>query len=232
MSSLSVVIPVYNEIQTLGKVLNDCVLTLENLKIDYELVVVNDGSTDGSELVYLNFLENKKIIFINQEMNMGYGKAIETGIYAASNEWIVIIPSDDQFLISEFFKIWQQRKKGTIICGSRFNRKDSTQRKLISKLYNIFTRIVFGFNVSDIGWIKLYEQAFIKKIELKTSGFIIDTEIILNAKVRNYEILNVKVEHKERSYGESKINASKYIGIIRDIFTILKLKYESLQMQN
>lgn len=228
MSSLSVIVPVYNEVNTLKKVLDDILSTIGQLDIFYEVIVVNDGSSDGSENVNVDFVDNDKIYFLNHKMNRGYGKAIESGIQHAQNEWIVIIPSDDQFIVSELEKMWIQRKSGNIICGARKNRKDSFQRKVISKMYNLTTNVILGFSVVDIGWIKLYEKEFIQQIKLETHGFIIDTEIMLKASKKDYGMINVYVEHRERIHGESKIKLNKYWGIIRDMVKILKMKYGAM----
>src|SRR3989344_44612 len=102
--SVSVVLPAYNEAENLPNVLKRISEILGDLAWDYELIVVDDGSTDNTAHV-LAVVDNSKLTVVRHERNKGYGAALKSGFQRASKEWIFFMDSDGQFDIGEIERL-------------------------------------------------------------------------------------------------------------------------------
>ena len=157
MQSWSVIVPCYNEKQNIVLVLNKLSSVLKQLaKNDWEIIIVNDGSDDGSDGIIKNYINNKNYIkYIIHEKNYGIGKAIKTGLQNSSNENITIVPSDNQFDVSELLRFNSVPNR---IVYSLFRRKkyESFNRNVLSYSNKLLIKYLSGYNIKDINWITIF----------------------------------------------------------------------------
>lgn len=204
---ISVVVPVYNEEQSLLLFHKKITESLENLVNDYEIIFVNDGSNDESFNI-LNSLQknNRKIRLLNLEERKGQLYSLLKGIKISKGEIIITLDCDLQYDISEISKFYQKIEEGyEAVFGERKTRKDAFYRIIISKMANFIIRILTGTKVSDLGCsFNAFNRKIYKKIKSKYGKNIFITKPLL-AKFSK-KSLGIKVTHYKRKKGQSKNN--------------------------
>ena len=147
---LAVVIPVFNEEETIRKCVEDWVEVLSSLEIDFELIIVDDGSWDKSPLVLKEFEPRDQIRIITKP-NEGHGPSILLGYREASEaaEWVFQADSDNEISPHEFRNFWESRIGNDAVLGWRKDRQQTFIRKAISKIAGLVTRVFFGCRVRD-----------------------------------------------------------------------------------
>ncbi|MCL4374993.1 glycosyltransferase family 2 protein [Patescibacteria group bacterium] len=149
MTQLSLIFPVYNERLTIETVLQEWMVRLKQLKINYEMVVCEDGSTDGTSQL-LRAIKNKYRLVLNQSVRRrGYGPAVIDGIKTAKGEYLLSVDSDGQCDPADFISFWKRRGARQVIIGWRKKRVDAPQRLLFSYLFHqVFSRL-FPTSIHD-----------------------------------------------------------------------------------
>ena len=149
MYDLSVVLPVYNEVQTIETVLSSWQKLLDKQPLSYQFVVCEDGSSDGTSQL-LRRIRKRYKLHLNQKLERrGYGGAVIDGITSANSEYILSIDSDGQCDPKDFPKFWQSRRKAKVIIGWRIKRADNSQRKVFSFLFKTVFLLLFPTSVHD-----------------------------------------------------------------------------------
>jgi glycosyltransferase involved in cell wall biosynthesis len=209
---LSVVVPVYNEGKNILILLNKI---KENISIDDEIIVVEDGSVDNT-LDEIKKFECKLLI---HEKNIGKGQSLIDGIDSAKGDIILFLDGDGQDDPSEIPKLLDGINKGyDFVIGSRFVEDDKKKITRYTKtaLSNInwfgnkgltfFINFLFGLNIKDTqSGFKCFKRDSIKNLNLVSKKYEIETEIIIKSKRDKLKILEVPVFRYERKYGESKL---------------------------
>jgi glycosyltransferase involved in cell wall biosynthesis len=232
VQKLSIIIPAYNEEQTISAVLKN-VLDLQLYgNIEKEMIVINDCSKDSTaqqidDFAYAN--PDKNIISFHQPVNMGKGAAIHRGIDLASGDYIVIQDADLELEPSDINLLLEGLTKDNaqVIYGSRFLRNDHQNTKFVwhimgngflTKLSNIFS----GFRLTDMmTCYKLVPADILKKIELKENRFGFEPEVTLKlSKIKGLKIKEVPISYIARNKEEGKKISSK--DGMRVIYCILK----------
>ncbi|MFN5785075.1 MAG: glycosyltransferase family 2 protein, partial [Flavobacteriia bacterium] len=211
VQKLSIIIPAYNEEQTISAVLKN-VLDLQLYgNIEKEMIVINDCSKDSTaqqidDFAYAN--PDKNIISFHQPVNMGKGAAIHRGIDLASGDYIVIQDADLELEPSDINLLLEGLTKDNaqVIYGSRFLRNDHQNTKFVwhimgngflTKLSNIFS----GFRLTDMmTCYKLVPADILKKIELKENRFGFEPEVTLKlSKIKGLKIKEVPISYIARN---------------------------------
>jgi glycosyltransferase involved in cell wall biosynthesis len=149
--SLSVVLPAFNEEENIEKTVTQTISYLEKNIKEYEIIVVNDGSTDRTgEIVKEIATANNKVSLFNHPKNQGYGAALRSGFERGSLDYILLIYSDGQFDIRELDRFFPFLDHSTAVIGYREKRADSFIRTLNTWLYHVYIWIIFGLNVKNI----------------------------------------------------------------------------------
>ncbi|MFN5878346.1 MAG: glycosyltransferase family 2 protein [Flavobacteriales bacterium] len=232
VQKLSIIIPAYNEEQTISAVLKN-VLDLQLYgNIEKEMIVINDCSKDSTaqqidDFAYAN--PDKNIISFHQPVNMGKGAAIHRGIDLASGDYIVIQDADLELEPSDINLLLEGLTKDNaqVIYGSRFLRNDHQNTKFVwhimgngflTKLSNVFS----GFRLTDMmTCYKLVPADILKKIELKENRFGFEPEVTLKlSKIKGLKIKEVPISYIARNKEEGKKISSK--DGMRVIYCILK----------
>jgi glycosyltransferase involved in cell wall biosynthesis len=224
MLSLSIVIPAYNEANNLERTAEHVATIAEGLGMDYEIIVVNDGSIDKTEEV-AHQLEMRLPNFrlVGHKPNRGYGGALKAGYAAAIKEWIAIFPADGQFDFSEIQQLLAKTGEAELICGYRRRRQDPFMRLLNAWGWNNLVRLLFGYLCRDIDCgFKLFCRDILDQVPLESNGAMIDTEFLVGAKAHGYRIAEVAVTHLPRAEGNA--TGAKPIVILRAFRDLLRFR--------
>ncbi len=200
---VSIVLPAYNEALNLQPLLFEINEALGKLGWDYEVIVVNDGSSDGSrELLDGLAVHDSHLKPIHHERNRGYGGALQSGFAAATKPWIFFMDADRQFDIREIALLAEKSDRYDYIAGYRANRQDHWMRKLNAWLFHLGIAFCFGLWYRDIDCaFKLIRREIIERAKLESQGAFINTELLLRARQYGYRIFQLPVSHYPRTKG-------------------------------
>jgi len=204
MSSLSIVLPAYNEEANVESAVEQVSAVAQGLGMDYEIILVNDGSADRTGEVARE-LEPRIPHFrlVEHYPNRGYGGALKAGFAAATKEWVAFVPADNQFDFNEIHLLLDALDGTDIVSGYRAKREDPFVRKLNAFGWNTLVRLLFGTLCRDIDCgFKLFRREVLDHVTIVSDGAMIDTEFLAGAKARGYRIAEVPVTHLPRQAGE------------------------------
>ena len=220
---LSVVIPLYNEEKSLEELYNRIILSLQPLSDSFELIFVDDGSTDNS-LSVLRDLHKKdgRVKAICFRKNFGKAAALSAGFKEAQGEIIVTLDADLQDLPEEIPALIKKMDEGyDLVSGWKFKRKDPFLKKISSRLFNSVTSFYTGVKIHDFNCgLKCYRREVIDEIELygELHRYI---PAIVNWK--GFKVGEVKVNHQPRVHGRSKFGSERYLRGLFDLLTVIML---------
>ena len=202
--SVSVFFPCYNEEDNIDRVVSKTLDTLERTGLDYEIIIVNDGSGDGTAKAAGDIAQrNLKIKVVNHEVNQGYGAALQSGFGAASKELVFYTDGDGQFDIDEMPDLLPLMRDYDIVSCYRIDRRDNFVRKVNAWCWTKLVCLLFGMKLKDIDCaFKLYKREIFDHIKMSSKGALIDTEILARATGRGYKITQRGVHHYPRVAGE------------------------------
>tara|TARA_A100001011_G_scaffold343661_1_gene378156 strand:+ start:108 stop:1022 length:915 start_codon:yes stop_codon:yes gene_type:complete len=219
---ISVVIPVFNELESLPDLVEELKLNLNNFK-DWEVIFVDDGSSDKSN----NWLfklsnENDKFKLIQFFRNYGKSAALSEGFKNAKGDYIITMDADLQDDPAEIPNLINKLEKGwDLVSGWKKNRLDPLNKTLPSKLFNFVTRIVTGIKIHDFNCgLKGYRQSVIKSINIYGGRH---RYIPALAGQRKFRVTEIIVNHRERKFGKTKYGGSRIFHGFFDLITILFL---------
>ena len=207
---LSVIIPCFNEEKTIYEVIKKI---LEQVEINKEIIIVNDGSTDKTlEKIKKISEEGIKINLINHEHNMGKGAALVTGFKKATGDLILIQDADLEYdpgdynkLIKPFYKTDAQVVYGSRFMGGDYVRLHYFWHFIANKLLTTMTNIFTNLNMTDMetGY-KVFKTECLKNINLFEKGFGIEPELTIKLAKKKYVFYEVPISYSGRSYEEGK----------------------------
>ncbi|NIA17487.1 MAG: glycosyltransferase [Planctomycetes bacterium] len=223
--SLSVFFPCYNESANVANVTKKTLETLEGLGIDFEVIIVNDGSSDDTAAVAEKIAsENERVRVIHHEKNSGYGAALQSGFRAASKDFIFYTDGDGQFDISEMPALLPLISDCDIVSCYRINRQDSLVRKINAFCWTTLVCFLFRMNIRDIDCaFKLFRREIFDNIEMHSTGALIDTEILARAKKKGYRVVQKGVHHYPRTAGtQTGAKISVVLRAFKELFELYK----------
>jgi glycosyltransferase involved in cell wall biosynthesis len=223
MTSLSIVIPAYNEQENVQAAVEKVSAIAKQLKLDYEILLVNDGSRDQTGEIAKTELAPRIPNFrlIEHFPNRGYGGALKAGFAAATKDLIAFIPADNQFDFNEAQLLLEKMTPETmIVSGRRVKRQDNFIRRLNGFGWNSVVRLLFGYLIKDIDCgFKVLRRDLLNHIHLESNGAMIDTELLAEARARGYKIVEVPVTHLPRTAGSpTGANLKVIFRAFRDLF--------------
>jgi len=201
--ALSLVFPVFDEERNIGPLLDSCRDLAPKLASDFEVVVVDDGSRDGSaRIVDAYRRSDPRIRLIRHSSNLGYGAALRAGLREARGELVFFCDADLQFDLDELTKLLSHARNFDIVAGYRETRRDPWNRRLIGWAWGLLVRILFDLQVRDIDCaFKVFHRRVLEAIPIASIGAFINTEILVRSRGEGFRIHQVPVTHRQRRYG-------------------------------
>lgn len=217
---LSLSLNVYNEEKNIEKVYKECEDVLNKAEISHEIIFIEGGSKDNSWKVLEELAKkNKNCIVLQAEMEPG--KKLNAGMKVAKGKYFGYICSDGQDnpdVLPKCIKILEENK-ADFVKGKRIDRM-YWQRRLISKVYNRLSRLLFGINLSDINMHpKVFRRELIKGINLVSRSESVDLEIVLRAHKKGYKIIEIPVRERMRGGGKSSVTSSVAFNMLKDMIS-------------
>jgi len=225
VKEISVFFPCYNEQENIPALVSKSLEVLPAIADDYQIILVNDGSSDQTRQVAQKYADdNEHIELVSHEINRGYGAALRTGFLSAKKELVFYTDGDNQFDIKELPLLINLKDKYDIVSGYRIRRQDPFIRKLNAALYNIALFILFGLRIKDVDCaFKLYKRELFDKIEITSDCALVDAEILIKAKKLGYKIGQCGVNHYPRTAGEQ--TGANIKVILRAFKEIIRLRF-------
>ena len=218
---ISVIVPVFNESESINFLIDEIKNVMFLNKLNYEIIVVNDGSRDSTYSV-LKDLSHKcdELIVINLRKNYGQTAALAAGFDNASGQIVIALDGDLQNDPNDIPKLINEINNGyDLVCGWRFNRKDKLlDRRIPSKIANKIIGLVTGIYLHDYGCsLKAFRKELIEDIKLYGE---LHRFIPVLADNEGAKIKEVKVNHRSRQYGSSKYGIDRTFRVLMDLLTV------------
>ena len=210
MRDLTIVLPAYNEAESLPEALEQCGEFIKQVReLDVEVLVVDDGSSDGTAALIKELSTTRPWLrAIRHSVNSGYGAALKTGFAGANGRLVFYTDSDNQFDILELREILPLIEGADLVAGFRVYRFDPLTRLVVSWVYNRLVRVLFRVPVRDVDCsFKLMRRERLDRLVLISDDFFIDTEIVARARKWNWRIKEVGVRHYPRRKGKTTVDA-------------------------
>ncbi len=229
LEKILVVIPTYNESENIEKLIQ------ELKSLEHHIMIVDDNSPDGTSEIVENLKEkNNNLYLIKRESKLGLGSAYRDGFKAAMNmgyEFFVEMDADFSHQTIDLVEMIKNIDKADVIIGSRYIEGGGIKgwnykRRLLSKLANLFTQILFGYHIKDsTSGFRIYNRESLEKINFqktKSDGYSFQIEMTYRANKKNLKILEIPITFYERREGESKMTGQ----IINEaIISLFKLRF-------
>ncbi|MDP3965655.1 MAG: glycosyltransferase family 2 protein [bacterium] len=228
MKKLSIIIPVYNEEKTIGEIVKR-VSDVPLSGYEKEIIVVNDGSDDGTERLLKRLKENSGFILLEHNANLGKGAAIKTALTRVTGNLVLIQDADMEYDPNDYQELLAAvDTESPVIYGSRnLGRAERGHflyflgGKFLTALFNI----LFGAHLTDINTgYKLFPADLIKSISLESNGFEFCEEITAKIYTLGYRVKEIPIHYTPRSFSEGK-KISALDGLI-GIWTIIKYRFD------
>lgn len=224
---LSVVVPVYNEKNTIEKILDE-IKAVEGL--DKEIVVVDDASTDGTTQI-LKDLEKKypDVKFFYKEKNRGKGHTLKVGFEHTTGDYVIVQDADLEYDPNDYHKLLRalNEEDAQVIYGSRFSgsyEDMSTLHYFGNKVLTLITNIFFGVMLTDMETCyKLMPGDFVRKVNIKSERFDFEPEITAKILKSGLKIKEVPISYRGRTHSEGK--KITWRDGIHALFTLIKYRF-------
>ena len=229
VTSISMVIPVYNEAGNIQSCAQSAIATLKSIADTFEVIFVESGSTDGTgELADELAKANESISVIHQGAKKGLGNALREGFSAARYEIVFYIDGDSPFDMANFKKTLPILAEADIVNGYRLNRNDTPIRAIYSRVYNWMVRLLFHLRVKDVNiGFKAIKKSVLQEVELRSDSNFIDAELLVQAQRLGYKIVELGVEYVERTSGTSTVSFKTVLHMLRDMLNFMRFYYLS-----
>ncbi|HVO40992.1 MAG TPA: glycosyltransferase family 2 protein [Aggregatilineales bacterium] len=207
--SLTLFYPMYNERQHLGPMTHRALEALSAVTENFEILIIDDGSTDGSEKLAEELARtDPRIKVIHHERNQGYGQALRTGWACAHGDIVMYTDCDEPVDLALFGEALPHLEHFDVVIGYRTNRWEGWRRFFYSRTYNLLVRILFGVRARDINFsFKLIWQKPLRKLNLAAGSVFIDGEFLSEAARNHLTVYEMPVDYIPRKYGVSNFNS-------------------------
>lgn len=203
LPSLTIFFPCYNEEANVERTTRAALAAGQNVTDDLEVIIVNDGSKDRTgELADGLAAQDPRVRAVHNSPNRGYGGALRRGFQEARKEWVFYTDGDGQFDLTEIERLIPLAREDTIVSAYRLDRKDPFIRKVNAYCWTALVNVVFRLWLKDIdAAFKLYPRRLFDAICIRSTGALVDTEILARAKRLGYRVVQLGVHHYPRQAG-------------------------------
>lgn len=225
--SLSIVIPAYNEEESLSYVLNDTLRDLPKHIANYEVIVVDDGSTDRTAQIADSYAKkNKHLRVVHRTTNGGFNKTMITGLKAAKKNYVAYMQADGQDLIRDMVNCFRVMDRYDLVLGIRGKRIDyNLYRTFLSYGAWILYRLLFGITYEDVHWVYVWKTKEVQKLKLDPNGgMFIFVESLVKFQRRGLSVGEASAPYRPRYGGVNKNDSLEVI--FKTFISMLKLWYK------
>jgi glycosyltransferase involved in cell wall biosynthesis len=210
---ISLIFPVFKDERTVRIVAEKALRLLKSAAEEYEVIIINDGSPDRSgEIADELSRQHSCIRVIHHQVNLGYGRAIRSGLSACRYDSICMIDGDDQYEVSDFLKLLKFRDCYDLIITFRYKKIYSSARLFISWVYNKMLRILFRTPFRDVSTgIRLARKVLIDDVHLESNSPFIGAELAIKAMLKGYRVGEVGIQTFPREFGRGSSTSVKNI---------------------
>ncbi len=220
-STVSVVVPLFNERAALDELYARLLAVLDDVATTYEIIFVDDGSTDGSLARLKDFrTSNRSVRYIRFRRNFGKSAALAAGFRAARYRIIVTIDADLQDIPEQLPLLLDKLKEGyDLVCGWRHNRHDRLTKRIASKIYNVVTGMLTGVRLHDLNCgFKCIRREVLDEVMVYGERHRF---IPVLASYRGFLLGEVKIDHARRAHGSSRYGIERVLGGMFSLLTII-----------
>lgn len=218
---ISIIIPVFNESESIAYLLDEVLNVMQNNKLNCELIVVNDGSNDNTSIVLDELtIKVKELSVISLRKNYGQTAAMAAGFDNSKGEIVITLDGDLQNDPNDIPKLISHINEGyDLICGWRYERKDKLiSRRIPSKIANKLIANVTGLKLHDYGCsLKAFKKEIVDDIKLYGE---LHRFLPVLANIEGAKIKEIKVNHRSRKYGSSKYGIDRTFRVLMDLLTV------------
>ncbi len=225
-TGLSIFFPAYNDSGTIASLVMTALRTARKLTPDHEVIVVNDGSADGTAEI-LNELAGiySQVRVVHHERNRGYGGALRTGFATATRELVFYTDGDAQYDPAEMEALWQRFDENVdLVNGYKISRSDPLHRIVIGRIYHYTVKALFGLTVRDVDCdFRMMRRSIFETVHLEKNSGVICLEMMKKITDAGFRIAEVPVHHYHRAYGKSQF--FNFRRLFRTAIDVMKLWY-------
>ncbi len=225
--TFSIVIPVFNEEESLPALFTELTIAMQTLPGPYEVIFVNDGSTDRSSQILGEFSRKfRHVRNLTLPQRSGQTSAMRKGLDLVHGNWAVTLDADLQNDPEDIPRLWKKMQEGfDVVCGWRKDRQDMWLKARLSNLGNAWQRLLTGFTIHDISCtLRMYHKSCVDKIPLNWEGQ--HRFIPLCLSLQGFKVGEIISHHRKRKFGLTKYSHNRIFKVIFDFFRILIHKGE------
>uniref|UniRef100_A0A060T213 Dolichol-phosphate mannosyltransferase subunit 1 n=1 Tax=Blastobotrys adeninivorans TaxID=409370 RepID=A0A060T213_BLAAD len=226
----SVILPTYNERKNLPIIVYLLAKTFDSNNLDWEVVIVDDGSPDGTQDIAKQLIKvyGNRVVLKPRPGKLGLGTAYVHGLQYATGNFVIIMDADFSHHPSAIPQFIAKQKENDydIVTGTRYAGDGGVygwdlKRKLVSRGANFLARVVLRPNISDVtGSFRLYKKPVLEKIIAMTQskGYVFQMEMIVRARAMGYKIAEVPISFVDRLYGDSKLGGDEIVQYAKGVW--------------
>ena len=218
---ISIIVPLFDEEDSLRPLVNEINKALLNKGIQYEILFIDDGSKDNSLKIIKELnTQNKKYRYFSFQKNYGKSAALQIGFSNATGDAIITMDADLQDDPAEIINLLKKLDEGyDLVSGWKKKRQDPLIKKISSRFFNYITRIMTGIKIHDFNCgLKVYRKDVVKNIKVYGE---LHRYVPVLAKWQGYKISEIVVKHHPRRYGKTKFGISRFFKGFIDLITVL-----------
>lgn len=221
---LSVFFPAYNDSGTIASMVIRAVQASSQLTTDFEIIVVDDGSADGTAEIADELARRyPQVRAVHHPMNRDYGAALQTGFRSATKELIFYTDGDAQYDPAELSELWRKMSRtADLVNGYKISRADPLHRVVIGRMYHHIVSMLFGLKLRDVDCdFRLMRRSIFERINLEKTSGIICVEMMKKIQDAGFQIVEVPVHHYHRAFGKSQFfNYRRLLRTGRDLLLL------------
>lgn len=220
--SVSIIVSAYNEEKDIKDAVSSILKALAGMITDYEIIIVDDGSTDQTlSVIKKEIKENNHISLIHHTINKGVGVSFRDGLVKARKKYVTVFPGDNDMSSKSLKDLFQKIDSADLIISYPTNQRRPFIRKLLSSSFTKVLNLLFKLNVKYYNGPFIVKLSLLKNLKLKSTGFLIFAELKLRLIRKGFSFIEIPFEHVGRKHGQSK--ALSFSNLVDTLKTIIWL---------
>lgn len=232
-AGISVFFPAFNDAESLRVLIPRATETLQQLTEKFEVIVVDDGSTDDTSAVLDSLCQQFPCLrVVRHAKNMGYGAALQSGFSNSTRELIFYTDGDGQHDVRELRNLLAElTPEVDMVMGFKIRRADLVHRSFVGKLYHRIVKIFFGLKVRDVDCdFRLVRRKVVEALHLTSRSGAICVDLMCQIERRGYRVVEVPVNHHPRLHGCSQF--FRVGPVARTVFDVFRLWIELVLLKH